>query len=508
MKKFTFFCSLLTLLAVIMQSSSCRSLEAGQLGSTPALPEPQPYEEDASGNSDFGGILLDGAAVTAVSALELPDPGTEKDDLRITSDPAVPVPASPSGDAGGAAAASAREPAATASAVAAAPERNTSVPPAGEARKYIKNSYQAVNHSYVKAVWISYIELYDHLFGKNGKDFRELFGGMLDNCRSIGINTVYVHVRAFGDAYYYSELFPFTKRLSGTAGKRTEYDPLEIMLSEAHKRGMSFHAWTNPMRLGSDSDMASVSQDCPIGRWYAGAEKGRYIVNVNGTWYLNPAYEEVRKLIGDGVREIVSGYDVDGVHIDDYFYPTTDTAFDKDAFAESGMTDLAAFRIKNCSNMVKEIYTAVHECGTAVFGAAPQGNNANNLKMLYADVREWCSGGYVDYFTPQIYYGFESTGVPFAACVDEWSEITAGTKTKLYAGLAVYKAGCEDKWAGSGKYEWQNTDTMLKRQTEYADEHGCGGIALYSYAYLFDSGYATAATKAERDNLAGLLTIG
>ncbi|MBR5090270.1 MAG: hypothetical protein IK093_12650, partial [Ruminiclostridium sp.] len=111
----------------------------------------------------------------------------------------------------------------------------------------------------------------------------------------------------------------------------------------------------------------------------------------------------------------------------------------------------------------------------------------------------------IDYFTPQIYYGFDNSGVPFRSCVDEWAGIVSGTKTKLYAGLSVYKAGNEDKWAGTGKYEWQNHTDILKRQTEYAREHGCSGIALYSYSYLFDSGYATSATKAEIDNLKPLI---
>ena len=226
---------------------------------------------------------------------------------------------------------------------------------------------------------------------------------------------------------------------------------------------------------------------------------------MNGTWYLNPAYSEVRRLIGDGVRELVSGYNVDGVHIDDYFYPTTDASFDSAAFAESGSSSLSAFRTGNISAMVKEMYTAAHECGSALFGAAPQGNNINNLNQLYADTRAWCAGGYVDYFTPQIYYGFNNSGVPFADCVDEWAGIVRGTKTRLYAGLAVYKAGTEDTWAGSGKYEWQGSSDILKRQKEYADKNGCSGIALYSYAYLFDSGYSTSATKAETDNLKPLL---
>ena len=369
-----------------------------------------------------------------------------------------------------------------------------------------KNSYKAFNHSKVRGVWISYIELYDHLFNKSEADFRTAFGTMMDNCTAFGINTVYVHVRSHGDAYYYSSLFPFTKNFKGTLGSRTSYDPLEIMIAEAHKRNISFHAWINPLRLCSTAEMESISADYPIGKWYRGPEKGTYIVNVNGTWYLNPAYSAVIDLIGENVREIVSGYDVDGVNIDDYFYPTTDASFDNAAFAGSGYGDLSAFRINNINAMVKAMYNGAHEGGSALYGAAPQGNNINNLNVLYADTKAWCRGGYIDYFAPQIYYGFDNSGVPYKNNVNEWLSIVSGTKTKLYIGLAVYKAGNEDKWAGSGKYEWQNTDTMLKRQTEYADTNGCSGIVLYSYNYLFNSKYRTPAMKAEADNLKAILT--
>ena len=367
---------------------------------------------------------------------------------------------------------------------------------------YGRNSYQALNYSRVKAVWISYIEMNAYLSGKSEQEFRNAFGKMLDNCSSLGLNTVFVHVRAFGDSFYFSGLFPFTSYLGG----KTSYDPLKIMVDEAHSRNISFHAWINPMRLCSDQMIMNISSAYPVGKWYNGAEKGKYIVKVNGTWYLNPGYEAVRTLISDNVREIVSGYNVDGIHIDDYFYPTTDASFDSDAFSASGYQGLSAFRTASCNAMVKGMYDAVHECGTAVFGAAPQGNNNNNLYVLYADTAAWCKGGYVDYFAPQIYYGFENTAVPFKKNVDEWLGIVKGTKTKLYPGLSLYKIGKEDTWAGAGKTEWQNTTTMIKRQIEYAEENGCAGVALYSYNYLFNDTYLTSTVKSEIENFKPLLT--
>lgn len=372
---------------------------------------------------------------------------------------------------------------------------------------YGVNSYTALNYKQVKAVWISYIEINNLLQQKSEAEFRKTIGRIYDNCLSLGLNTVYVHVRAFGDAFYYSELYPFTKYISGTLGKKTDYDPLKIMIKEAHNRDISFHAWINPLRLNSATDIASVSESYTVGKWYNGREKGKYIVNVGGTYFLNPAYDEAIKLVGDGVREIVSGYNVDGIHIDDYFYPTTDTSFDSTAYSAFGTGTLSSFRIGRCNKLVKEIYTAVNDCSsTAIFGASTQGNMYNNLTQLYADTESWCKGGYIDYFTPQIYYGFENSGVPFKKCLDDWSELVSGTKVKLYAGLCLYKVGLEDTWAGTGKNEWINNRDILKRQIEYSfEKKGCDGIALYCYNYLFSKGYHNAEIQKEIDNFKNLL---
>lgn len=359
----------------------------------------------------------------------------------------------------------------------------------------------------VRGVWISYLEIGTLLKNKTESDFKAAVGRIYDNCTSLGINTVYVHARAFGDAFYNSDLFPFTKYISGDIGVKVSYDPYKILVDEAHKRGISFHAWINPLRLCTAEDMKLIKSGYVIRDWYDDpALKGKYIVNVNGTWYLNPAYDETIQLVCDGVREILQNYDVDGVHIDDYFYPTTDASFDSSAFSESSYSSLSAFRINNCNKLVKGIYDTVHKYSSnAVFGASTQGSFENNINQLYADAAAWCEGGYVDYFAPQIYYGFNNSAQPFEKCTDTWLKLVKNTDVELYIGLAVYKIGKEDTWAGNGAYEWCNTETMLKRQTEYARENGCDGIVLYSYNYLFTDGYVSTAIKNEIENLKPLL---
>ena len=361
------------------------------------------------------------------------------------------------------------------------------------------NTYSALNYKTVKGMWISYFELYPILTGKDPSSFRKGIGNYYDNAVSLGINTVFVHVRPYGDAIYESEYFPWSKYCTGYIGEDPGYDPLDIMIDEAHKRGLSFHAWINPLRCYQQDDAPQVPDGYLTKQWYDHND-GDYIVKVNDYWYLNPAYKEVRELIALGVSEIVSGYDVDGVHIDDYFYPTTEEWFDSTAYYNSSYTDLSEFRLDNCSKMTAAMYSAVKSHNsTALFGISTQGNIANNIYTLYADVERWCTQpGYADYMAPQIYYGFENSAQPFETVVEQWDEMLSGTGKKLIPGLAVYKIGAEDTWAGDGAYEWINDTNIIKRQIQFSSTAASyGGVILYSYQFIFspESSVAAAVQK-------------
>ncbi|MBR4305468.1 MAG: family 10 glycosylhydrolase, partial [Ruminiclostridium sp.] len=371
------------------------------------------------------------------------------------------------------------------------------------------NNYTALNHEETKGVWISYFELYPILTGKSEEQFRNGIGEYYDNALSLGLNTVYVHVRPYGDAIYRSNYYPWSKYCTGYIGVDPGYDPLEVMIEEAHKRNISFHAWVNPMRCSQENDAPQIDDSYLVKEWY-NYKDGDYISKVSGYWYLNPAYDEVTNLIALGVAEIVSRYDVDGVHIDDYFYPTKETWFDDISFDNSGYDDLAQFRLDNCTKMVYKMYEAVKSHNsTALFGVSAQGNVHNNLYELYADVEKWSrEEGYVDYMAPQIYYGFENGGQPYAQVVDQWDEMLRGTGKKLIPGLAVYKIGTEDTWAGSGKYEWMENTEIIKRQIEKArTADNYSGIILYSYQFIFSpESDVESAVNAEIEAFKPLLT--
>ncbi len=361
------------------------------------------------------------------------------------------------------------------------PEEKPAVQPS-----YGTNSYSALNHSEVRGVWISYIELAEMLTGKTAAQFTQAIGAAFDNCAALGLNTVYVHARSHGDAYYDSDLFPQSKYVTGTLGKKADFDPLEIMTEQAHARGLSIHAWINPLRCCAVSEISGADGTI-IGEW-AKKRSGTYIVNVSGTYYLNPAYSEVTDLIAAGAAEIAANYDVDGVHIDDYFYPTTDASFDSAAYAESAYDTLSAFRFANCDRLVSALYGAVKGANSsALFGVSCQGSLENNYNQMYADVKKWTTAdGYLDYIMPQIYYGFDNSAQPYKTCVSTWDALAVSGGKPLIVGLSVSKLGMEDTWAGAGKREWITDGDIIPRQFTYAaEQQSYGGVCLYSYRSVF-----------------------
>ena len=368
----------------------------------------------------------------------------------------------------------------------------TESPAETAANSYGTNGYSALNYSEQKGIWISYLEYSSAMMNKSAKAFRSTIGEYFDNVKALSFNTVYVQVRAFGDAYYRSELFPTGDRYNGTIGAKLSYDPLEIMVEEAHSRNLSVHAWINPMRLMTDSQMKSLSDSYTIKKWYNDSDKcGKYIVKSDGRWYLNPAYPEVEKLISDGISEIVSGYDVDGIQIDDYFYPTTAASFDSAAYKASGTSkSLSSWRTDNINDMVKRMNKTVHSSNSSVlFGISPQGSVSNNYDTLYADVKTWCrSSDYCDYILPQVYFGFENAALPYEDTIALWSSMTSSGNVKLVIGLAGYKIGAADAYAGTnGKNEWINNSDILSRQMKAAKKLGnYGGVAIFRYSSIFE----------------------
>ena len=373
----------------------------------------------------------------------------------------------------------------------------------------VSSGNKTVNYDTVKAVWISYIDFANIMTNKTESAFRSNFEKVCKNAVDFGLNTLICQVRAFGDAAYPSEYFAWSQMVSGV-GKNHCYDPLKIMVELAHKYNLSFHAWINPFRTFLNTQVSSVPSVATFKKWYNdSSKKGRYIVNVNNRWYYNPGEPEVRKLILNGVNEILNSYNVDGIHFDDYFYPTTDASFDSATYSQyGGGKTLANFRRSCVSSLVKSVYDAVKKKNSnIVFGISPDANVDNDMNKQYADVKLWCStNGYIDYICPQNYYNYDSESTSFSKALSTWNSMVTASNVKLMVGLAPYKIGYkEDYWActsanrekhklnpeGCGAYGWQTKDTassnILARQcADSLSLKKCGGVFLYSYQYVFN----------------------
>lgn len=363
----------------------------------------------------------------------------------------------------------------------------------------------------MKAVWISYLE-YDQgmLKGKSEAQFSANLRKAFDNCVSIGVNTVFVHVRPFGDAVYDSKHYPWSASVTGTFAAAPSFDPLKVIVRLAKEKGIDVHAWVNPFRLMKEREILTLDDTSVIKKLYNNRGNNDYIKLIAGRWYLNPASFEARKLIVEGIAEIVERYDVDGIHLDDYFYPTTALDFDDYSFAESGGgLSRSVWRQNNVSTLVFDIYKKIKSIDSGVvFGISPQGSVENNYNNQYADVRLWCSkAGYLDYICPQLYYGFENQSKPFEKTAKEWDAMVKVSGVKLICGLAVYKIGKEDAYAGKGKLEWIEHDDIIPRQISFAQTLSKNdGVAFYRYGNLFNpDGSMVETTKNQTQQIKGAL---
>ena len=355
-----------------------------------------------------------------------------------------------------------------------------------------------------RAVWISYLE-YEGMDFSSAEVLRAQVSDMMRNCAELGLDRVLVQVRPFGDALYASALFPWSHLITGTQGQNPGYDPFSIFVEEAHAHGLAIEAWVNPYRIQlTAAKPAALSGDNPA------VVHPEWALSNGGGLFYDPSQPQVRQLITDGVMELVRGYDIDGVHFDDYFYPyPLEEPFDA-AAAPAGV-DLAQWRRDNVDALIRQVYGAIKaEKPDVSFGVSPQGNNQNNYDQQYSDVGMWMSTpGYLDYVMPQIYWGFgylTSSGredYQFERLVRQWASMPRAQGVKLYIGLGAYRLGAGDG-GSNDQAEWTSGHNLAD-MVRCSREAGADGFCLFRYADLFPGGEWAAA---ERQSLASLLKTG
>lgn len=321
-----------------------------------------------------------------------------------------------------------------------------------------------------RAIWVSYqdLERLDYTsLNSFEKSFKEICQTSVDNY----CNTLIVHVRAFQDAMYRSDKFPMSTVIMG---RDVDFDPLDVMVEVAHQYGLKFEAWINPYRISHNSETYKQFVDkSPISSWLSSNNIISYGENM---YILNPGSEDVRKYIVDGVREIVEGYDVDGIHFDDYFY--VDGSYD-------GISE--EIRKENVNILIKEVYGNIKDVDKdIVFGISPQGNYENCL-IGGADVDTWLNDeGYIDYLMPQIYWSdqYHSDGKTrmFSNRLRLWKKLADKSSVDLYVGLALYQSGKDLDY----DLGWSRSYTNINEQIELLNSYNIKGYSLFHYHYLLD----------------------
>ncbi len=267
-----------------------------------------------------------------------------------------------------------------------------------------------------------------------------------------GCNAVIFQVRPTADAMYKSELEPWTCWLTGKRGRapQPEWDPMEYAIRQAHDRGMEFHAWLNPYRVTSDpKEILPASH-------MAKKEPWRF-VKFNGQTFFDPAYKENRDFICDVVADILTRYDVDAIHIDDYFYPYPANGKRFNGDDESyrrlgGDVPREDWRRHNVDLLIEQLYSTIKEnkpwvrFGVSPFGiwrnknSDPRGSESSGLQNyddLYADVLLWAQNGWVDYLAPQLYWTLDMKVAPSRKLAQWWNDNCNGVD--VYIGQDVQR---------------------------------------------------------------------
>lgn len=339
------------------------------------------------------------------------------------------------------------------------------------------------NNEEMRGVWVSYMELtMENEKDKSQKRFTEKFEEIAENCKNLGYNTLVVQVRPFCDALYKSDYFPWSHILTGEQGKNPNYDPLKIICDVCREKNLNIHAWINPYRISTQNSPSELSENNPY------VKDSSVGFKTQSGSYLDPSNENARKLIIDGIEEIVSNYDIDAIQFDDYFYPADMGSEDDTQYKEyingcenESMT-LEEWRKANVNLLISEVYLRIHSIKNNVeFGISPQGNINNNDK-LFADVQLWCTTkGYIDYICPQIYFSLDNPALTFEDSLQSWCELEFASNVNLYVGLAGYKAGTDDD-----EGTWLNDDNILAQEYNIICENEkANGLMMYSYASLF-----------------------
>ncbi|QBD75679.1 glycosyl hydrolase [Ktedonosporobacter rubrisoli] len=293
---------------------------------------------------------------------------------------------------------------------------------------------------------------------------KQQFLALLALLQSLNMNALIVQVKPTADAFYQSRYWPWSEYLTGEQGRAPGYDPLAFIVEEAHKRTMELHAWFNPYRVSLHDKLDALSAHNPA------RQHADWVVSYGGKLFFDPGIPAARKFIVTSILEVVSNYDIDAVHLDDYFYPyrVAGQDFPDDAtyqrYGKAAYASKDDWRRANVNQLIAELAQAIKHAKSQVkFGVSPFGVWRNrsvdpsgsdtsasqtDYDDLYADTRAWLQHNWLDYIVPQIYWPRGFAPAAYDKLVPWWANEVAGKPVNLYIGQAAYRINTEPgAWA-------------------------------------------------------------
>ncbi len=326
----------------------------------------------------------------------------------------------------------------------------------------------------MRAVWIASVFGLDwpqSVFNEAAQ--KKQYTDYLDKFKAMNINAIYFQVKGMGDAFYNSPYEPWSSSITGVRGRNPGYDVLKFMIDEAHARDIEFHAWMNPYRISTRT---------------AGGSFAALPSTIDPTWVTdfptiriyNPALPEVRQRLVDIVKDMITKYDVDGIHFDDYFYPEGQTIADQADYQKygAGISTIQNFRRDNVDKAIKGVHDAIVATKpSVVFSVSPAPEISKNFNSLYADVVKWNREGWIDVVIPQLYQEIGNRFNDFQIRLGEWSQNSF--KAALMVGYAFYKFGDPTSAAAF------QSSAELQRQYDLANLNPkVVGSVMYSAKYF------------------------
>jgi len=316
----------------------------------------------------------------------------------------------------------------------------------------LTSSAQAPPKREFRGAWIATVTNLDWPSTSNRNLFspqqqRDELVSLLDQLVAAGLNAVIFQVRPECDAFYNSPYEPWSYWLTGNQGSPPgdNYDPLQFAIQEAHKRGMELHAWFNPYRAERDAG------DYQLALNHVSVQHPDWIIQIGSYRFLNPGLQAVRDHVAKIIADVVRRYDVDGAHMDDYFYQEGITTQDTATLRADprGFTDIGDWRRNNVNLLIKQVYDSIKAVKLNVkWGMSPRGiwkngvpegtSGADNYTVIYCDAVAWLKGQYIDYIAPQLYWSIGG-GQDYGKLMPWWASQANGRH--VYTGNATYRIG-------------------------------------------------------------------